>query len=933
MKISFNFQPDSKVTLTANGKSETVDLWGRAHKLLQGHAGRVNVYDQPLSAPSAGQAVTRSDGKTTLSLLNETGPAEVSVALPEGRKGVVRIPARAQKRGFPSGEHYWLAQDASGRFKPEPGLRHRRIYVSAAPAGSAVPAMNKAAIAAHAGVAESVVTGSWLAARPIYGGSEAMPITEDMRGLLTAFLWAATQDPRSDWVLYQRGHAYTPTAPYGAHWMRGESELHPIVFGAYGTGPRPIITRGFGWVQLGPRFLLVRDLQIPSFAPTHGYGVIFENLRQTGEHEGQLTQVAMATLREVALYDYALAKPRTPGATTWDGSTDRMGGLYGSHGYNLLLDSCLVDRNGWAEGYDYNRSATKPMATSNRNHGLYFQFDCRDIHLRDNMISRNASCGVQIRVGGQYERNLFADNNIATGIQWGTKLGPINQFCNFLDNVNFGAGYKRVQGYEGGINWGFDNSPRLTAKVGNVIAHLADPDNPAEIADRSAKNASRPDYDAAHPYKRDTDYIVNDTQVYKWGKDITGAWKHERIDGLNDTVLNQTTLQRFAATKTGKPAGQARINDLVVHARDHAENQIGNVVRQAVQWTKTRFGRPLPARTAAADLVFRPDPRMDGFRWDNRYNWSSLDLPGSHVADSVDLDGHDVLFGTLDRGIAAMASKGGSLDVTSGRLTVGAITDPAAVTVRNSGQFWCGATSQPIAIKAGGGRVNLTGAVSRLDLEARGRAEVLLGSSATVPAGQKLLVSGQRTLAGWDGTGSATLTVAGTLEFRAGITLAVSGTMQKQRIMRYGRRLQNASFAATLGDYEERSATGNHMVLTDLTGMPVVGETFEFGIIEQIDDSNDRLDQQLATVTAILSRGIPRLQRFRSGTIGDGTVEPTVAASVVLARGSSVAISGREYLTPGSHDLTGPGVTVTNQGATLPAGVTVTGGKLVLVVS
>ena len=52
MKISFNFKPDTKVTLSANGQVETVDLWGRAHKLLEGHAGRINVFDGALSAPS-----------------------------------------------------------------------------------------------------------------------------------------------------------------------------------------------------------------------------------------------------------------------------------------------------------------------------------------------------------------------------------------------------------------------------------------------------------------------------------------------------------------------------------------------------------------------------------------------------------------------------------------------------------------------------------------------------------------------------------------------------------------------------------------------------------------------------------------------------------------------------------------------------------------
>ena len=95
--------------------------------------------------------------------------------------------------------------------------------------------------------------------------------------------------------------------------------------------------------------------------------------------------------------------------------------------------------------------------------------------------------------------------------------------------------------------------------------------------------------------------------------------------------------------------------------------------------------------------------------------------------------------------------------------------------------------------------------------------------------------------------------------------------------------------------------------------------------------TNEDIDK-IATVGSVLSAGIPMLQRFRSGAIGDGLTEPTVTASLVLAAGSQVVITRQDLLAPGSYDLTGPGVTVTDEGATLPAGVSVTGGKLVLVV-
>lgn len=931
MKIHFNFAADSKVTLTANGQTETVDLWGRAHKLLEGHAGRINVYDAPLSNPSAGAAVRRSDGRTTVSLLKETGPIDVLVALDANRKGLIRTPAIALKRGFSSGRHYWLAQGPDGRFKPEPGRRHRKIYVS----GSAA-AMDRAAIAAHAGVAENVVTGAWLAARPQYGGSTAMPITETVRQLLTPVLWGASQDSRSDWLLYERGHSYEITKLSNIAHMRGESELHPLVFGAWGNGARPVMSSGAAWETVGgPRFLLIRDLQFTILVPKGAYGIIFENCRVKSRSENQMTNTGMATLREVAIHDVARAAPRN-NRTTWHGSEDRISGMYTGSCQNLMLDSILVDRCGWAEGYDPDCDGKRPQPPSDRNHGLYLTHTNRDLHVRDSMITRNSSAGLQSRYGGQIEGNLFVDNNVATLIKSSNDTGePIHQFTNFIDNVNFGAGYKKVSQYQGAIHWGFACSTPLTAQIGSIVAHLANPDDPDEVAARKSSNSSRPDWDAGQSHTKDTAYIVNDIQVYGWNRSReTGEFVNTGVDGLDPAVLNQTTIQRFAAQTVNQP--KAGINDLVEHVRDDTENRIGATVRAAVGWTKARFGRPLPARTAPADPVFRPDPRTEGFRWDNRLNWSTLDLPGTHSSDSADLDGHDVLFGTLDRSIVGLRSRGGTLDVTSGRLFAGGLVDAADITVRDAGQLVLGAATQPVAVRASGGRVHLTGAVSSLALEARGNAEVLLGPDARVPAGRALVIGGERTLVGWDGTGTATLTVAGTLEFRVGITLRVGGTGFKQRYVELGRRIEAANFAATIGAYEELAEKGNtnKLVLTDVTGLPVIGDSFVCGAEMTTEAGTDGPDADLVgTVTSIFSRGLSPLQVFRSGAIGDGLTAPTVTASVVLAAGSIIAIDRRDLLTPGTYDLTGPGVTVTNNGATLPAGVTVTGGKMVLTVS
>ena len=910
MKIDFNFAPDTKVTLAANGQTESVDLWSRAHKLFEGHAGRVNVYDAPMSAPSAGRAVLRSDGQTTVDLLDQTGPVEVTVTLDNDRKGIIRAAPRAQQRGMHSGLFYWLAQEADGRFRIEPGRRHRKVYVSAS-----ARAMTRAMIAAHAGVSEATVTGAWLAARPQYGGTEAMAIAMDAFNLLKTALWGGTKDGRSDWLMLERGYSY------GLQWpadMKGESELHPLVVDAWGTGSRPHLTASSAqWIKPGPRFLAFRNVQIKKAQPWYSYGTIFENCRMS-EDENDLSRSGMITLREVAIHDIHRSTVEPAGATHWAAHLNRKSGLYAGDFYNLMIDGCLCDMNGWKEGYDYARSAARPHPPSMYSHGFYLQYGSHGVHVRDSLFSRNASQGLQNRSGGQFERNLFLDNNIAAGLHAGTDLGPVHHFNNVIDQVVYGAGYKRVNDSEGGFNWGLDVSGKMVGHIGCVVAHLADPDNPTEVSQRPV---------AGQPYNPGTLYTGNDIQVFNWpGK------PNEHVEGLDETVLMQTTIQRFAAQELGKPS--ASIDDLVDYLRDAPDgNSIGRTVREAIQWTKARFGRPILDRTTPANLVFRPDPRTDGFRWDNRLNWSTQDLPGLNIADSVDLDGHSPLFGTLDSDIASLTSGGGTLDVTSGRLTLGGLGDALDATVRLSGQLWLGATTHPATIRANGGRVNLTGSVSNLALEARGNAEVLLGPDATVPAGKALVLSGQRVMAGWDGTGSATLTVAGTLEFRAGIAIATAGPAWGQHRLELGRRIKTATAEATIADYENRGSDAtNRTWLTDLTGTPQPGETFVYGVAVLVDNKVNQDADQIATVGSVLSAGIPMLQRFRSGAIGDGLTEPTVTASLVLAAGSQVVITRQDLLAPGSYDLTGPGVTVTDEGATLPAGVSVTGGKLVLVV-
>ena len=89
------------------------------------------------------------------------------------------------------------------------------------------------------------------------------------------------------------------------------------------------------------------------------------------------------------------------------------------------------------------------------------------------------------------------------------------------------------------------------------------------------------------------------------------------------------------------------------------------------------------------------------------------------------------------------------------------------------------------------------------------------------------------------------------------------------------------------------------------------------------------MEYYYGTIGSVGVAAYPKLTRFRSGSIGDGLTEPTVNVQVSF---NDVIISSSHLLVPGSvHDLgggAGTGVTYVFTGTTLPAGVTLTDGRL-----
>lgn len=909
MKLGFGLPEKTNVTMEHSGKTETIESWGQAHVVLTGEAGRMNAYTQPLTNPGEGDVSVRSDGKTILNLLDMPGAGEVLADLPGNRKAVVRTSPRKQQRGHPNGEHYWLPVDSNNRFVCEPGARHRKLYVSKSSA-----ALTKAQIAAHAGVAEVTVTGAWLATRPQYGGSAATKVHWDVAKLYLGQVFTWNVQGRSDHIFFERGHNYDDF-----DWVHasGESEIHPLLLKAFGTGERPGI--GWGFIRGGPNFVVIQDMHLLGAPqPWYSFSTAFDHCTVTKTMDLQWTYDF--TVREViTLTPWKDAVGDTVSNGTklvWKANGNHMGSIYSSLSAGLMVEGLYSDHAGWADGYAYDGDATMPMPPFKYSHAIYLSGDCYDVTLRHNFLSRASSCGMQLRAGFHVEGNLFLDHNLIAALNSANGLG---QFSNVLDNVAFSAGYKRVAYEEGAFNWGYDASGPLTSMKGNVIAHHANPDDAAEIA-------AKPTADGG---VLGGPKLVDDTQVWKWGQSAN----NRNVEGLNATTLDQTTIQRYAAQVMGQPT--ATIPQFAAWAK--TQPSYSGLVKAAVDWTKARFGKPRSTRTTPASLTFTPDTDFEGFRWDNRYNWSTLDLPGRNIADAVDLDGHYTKFGNMNATIGSLTSDGGIVEAVSGRLKIGTMLDAANFVVRKAGQVWIEDADQALTVRADSGRLNLLGTTASLDLDAIGHAEILLGPDCTVPVG-KVLTIGGTTKAGWDGTGSANLLVQGKLEFISTVEVTANhptaGELGKPLFwVHMGKRVigsisgMNAKFV----DIEKHNARPDAVKfwLSDMTGLPAVNDVFDFAATRNLDGTQTI---KRATVTAIGPRTIPQLRRFRSGSIGDGTVEPTITPTVTLASTAIVEVD-KTGLAAGTYDLTGSGVTVVNQGATLPAGVTVTGGKLVLVVS
>lgn len=634
-----------------------------------------------------------------------------------------------QDEGWGTGEnHYMLATDADDRVIVEHGEVHTKVYVSAGDNG-----LSLAEIAAQAGVSQGSINGTWLAQNG-YGQSESLAL-DPTAGMMLWHHVTPQGSQTSNWLLLERGHEYD----LGRVMLRdtsGESELHPVYMGAWGDGARPVMTNTFVANNESIKNAVIHDIHFSDgFTLIGAENVIIDNSQFTND-ESAIMGGSGVTVRNSDYTD--IFRQQSLDGGNWEAASDRIQAIYASGMDGLMVEGNLFDHTGWEEGYDYDGSGTAPQWPSMFSHNVYIDNNNLDVTVRDIITMRGSAFGLKVRSGGFIEDNVLLDNNIGVEFLGGEFYGAgnIGEYTLFADNLITSGAYKNAERV-GARAWGADASGELSTLVDNIIAHMADPNNPEEIAAKTGH------FSFGYQNRSGGEYHYDDTIVYNWAGNTN-------LGDLDTSVLNQTTIQLFTEQLLG--AGNGTIEDLANFLRAQAADGMYNDTIDAdaiIAWFQQGFGLYEAPRSAAETVRFVPDDLGEGVRWDNRLNWSTDDLPGSVTGDSADLGGNTVIFNgnaTIDE---LEFGPEGRLELYGGRLTVaeGMTTSApgAEVLVSDAGQLWAdGHEGERLDIDIVDGRFVNTGALRDASLTATGGEAVLATGGALfgVSAGETLSLSG-----------------------------------------------------------------------------------------------------------------------------------------------------------------------------------------------
>lgn len=715
-----------------------------------------------LDGPNAGNLTVNPNNSLSLVMTgsDHVGPISFRVEVVNANGTIsretidLRVTPPSQEAGWGTGEnHYMLETDARGDLVIETGENHRDVFISAAQ-----DALSIADIAAREGISRSSIDGEWLIDNPEYGANPNMALAVDAGTALWRELHR-DDAPNSHWLHLERGYTYDTleTRSLTPRSMEGESELHPVVITAYGSGAQPIITDD---QTLSGEFftnIVIHDLEFRARLEIFGSNgdsgnIILDGLTATEDGRVVAQNLDSLTVSDVTFHDIHQDSPSN--GSTWQQGNDRISSLYVTQTEGVLIEESVFTEVGWEDGFTAaGGRANAPQAPSQFSHNVYINATSSDVTFRDNFSAQAASYGGQLRAGGFIEDNLFLDNNAGFITRGGDYFGygPIGNFSLLSGNVVTSGAHKDLGNWPGALTRGIVNGAEDTVLLDNVVAHLADPDNPSELRGKTVANPALlhekdPFYDNTVVYNWDSQYNYDRNRVGE---------QNQNLEGLNLSRLDDATATNLARQVLNNP--NATMNQLVdwMANNDISTDQLLNFFRQP-------FGTAPDSRGGATDVRFVPSELTDGVRWDNRENWSTGDVAGTFAGDRVDLGGNWVVYGGTQTIRSLDFGADGTLTATNGRLNITGQTTAgpggATLSLDAAGQVWMGGgynSAAALDVIQDGGRFANTGVITGNVNLSIDDGQALLsaeGGDFILGRGETLTVRGADADVGFDGT-------------------------------------------------------------------------------------------------------------------------------------------------------------------------------------
>ena len=237
------------------------------------------------------------------------------------------------------------------------------------------------------------------------------------------------RDGFPDWLLLKRGCTFNEQIEWN---KSGRSGTERILMGAYGDESidRPIIIPPTtaavftfrNYVGFNNAIFTSLDIKNPSYVPAPGASLVglsflgrfnnllIEDVRTTGMSGG----IILFNPANIPGNNVVLRRCQILNGFSAP-NISHSNGMFASNQRNFVVEDCLFDHNGWKEG--------DPSTQTIFNHNIYFHDSGSSypLILRNSILSRASSHGVQMRSGGIADNNLFYQNplNILVGTATG----------------------------------------------------------------------------------------------------------------------------------------------------------------------------------------------------------------------------------------------------------------------------------------------------------------------------------------------------------------------------------------------------------------------------------------------------------------------------------------------------------------------------------